>query len=239
MSTIVVTGTNTDVGKTMAVAALARLLADAGFTVTCVKPAQTGEPAGSGDMVTVTRLSGITDTHEFARYPEPLAPNQSASRAGMTQLDFDDTIARIAALDSGDDTVVLVEGAGGLLVRIADDWTIRDVARRLDAPLVVVTSTGLGSLNLAELTVTAARDAKVTVAGLVGGSVPTDPDLATHLNLTEFEVVTGCPLLGCLPEGAGQLERSEFAAMAAESFDTAALLAALGLAPATGPTPGE
>ena len=80
---------------------------------------------------------------------------------------------------------------------------LADLAVELAAPLIVVTSTGLGSLNLAELTIMAARARGITVLGLIGGSLPTNPDLATRLNLTEFPVVTGVPLLGCLPETVG------------------------------------
>ena len=101
--------------------------------------------------------------------------------------------------------LVLVEGAGGLLVRIADEWTIADVAARLEAPLVVVTSVGLGSLNLAELSVEAARARGITVAGLIGGSVPPEPDLATRLNLEEFGVVTSTPYVASVLQGQARL----------------------------------
>lgn len=206
---LVVTGTNTDVGKTISTAALAFQLQDAGWEVIPVKPLQTGEPAGSGDAVTVEKLSGIKGT-EFLRYPEPLAPNLAARRAGMEQARLDDIAKRVRELD-GDGRMVLVEGAGGLLVRLADDWTIADLAVELNAPLVVVTSMGLGSLNSAELTVEAARRRGIEVLGLIGGSIAAEPDLATQLNVAEMEVVTSVPLWGCLPAGAGALDTELFA----------------------------
>ncbi|MEL4359129.1 MULTISPECIES: dethiobiotin synthase [unclassified Luteococcus] len=209
---LVITGTNTDVGKTIATAALAVVLEAAGWEVLPVKPVQTGEPDGHGDAPTVTRLTGLTaiDRH---RYPEPLAPNLSARRAGMAQPVLADVVRWLRGLDAPG-RAVLVEGAGGLLVRIADDWTLADLARELGAPLVLVTSTGLGSLNLAELTVEAARRRGLDVLGVVGGSLPSEPDLATRLNLAELPDITGVPLWGSLPEGAGGLAREEFAAMA-------------------------
>lgn len=209
---IIVTGTNTDVGKTVATAALARLLADRGRDVVVLKPLQTGEPEGSGDAPTVTRLAGV-EAHTLVRYPEPLAPNLSARRARMAPADLDEVAAWVRGFDR-DGRVVLVEGAGGLLVRLAEDWTIADLARVLDAPLVVVTSTGLGSLNAAELTVEAARHRGLTVLGLVGGSLDDPDDLATRLNLDEFPVVTGVPFWGALPAGCGRLGAEEFAAVA-------------------------
>ena len=101
--------------------------------------------------------------------------------------------------------VVLVEGASGLLVRLADDLTLADIASDLGAPIVIVTSMGLGSLNAAELTVEAAHNRGLKVLGLIGGSLPTEPDLATRLNVEEMPQVTGVPLLICLPAGVGQL----------------------------------
>jgi dethiobiotin synthetase len=99
-----------------------------------------------------------------------------------------------------------VEGAGGLLVRLGEDFTLADVASALNAPLVIVTSTGLGSLNAAELSVEAANRRGLTVLGVLGGSIPQNPDLATMLNLEEFERVTGVPFWGALPEGLSRVE---------------------------------
>lgn len=213
MAIVVITGTNTDVGKTFATTQLTRQLLGEGKSVAVVKPAQTGEPVGKGDLATVREVLANdpalaqalaqqqVEFFEYARYPEPLAPNLAARRAGMEQLDLAATADKLRALDTEYD-IVLVEGAGGLLVRIADNWTIADLARDLGAPMLIVTSTGLGSLNLAELTVEAAQRRGITVLGLLGGSVPADPDLATSLNLEEFPVVAGVPLLGCYPQGA-------------------------------------
>ncbi|MDU0477638.1 dethiobiotin synthase [Staphylococcus chromogenes] len=199
MAILIVTGTNTDVGKTIATAALALAYKKAGLEVIGIKPAQTGEPDGRGDAHTLAQLAGI-DTYDFARYPEPLAPNLAARRARLPQLELADTAARIRHFDAPG-RVVLVEGAGGLLVRLADSWTLADLAQELAAPVVVVTSTGLGSLNLAELTVEAAQNRGLEVLGLIGGRLPVEPDLATALNLSEFHNVTGVPYLGSIVDG--------------------------------------
>ena len=97
------------------------------------------------------------------------------------------------------------------LVRLADDLTLADIGSDLGAPLIIVTRMGLGSLNAAELTAEAARHRGLHVLGLIGGSLPAQPDLATRLNVEEMPQVTGVPLLGCLPAGVGQLSREEFA----------------------------
>lgn len=236
---IFVTGTNTDVGKTIATAALALNLADAEFTVAVLKPLQTGEPEGSGDATTVEKLTGIP-TAELVRYPEPLAPNLAARRAEMRQLSLQECVAAIVDAhaklekESGGDSgsILLVEGAGGLLVRLADDWTLANVAvevakQRRNAGMIVVTSLGLGSLNSAELTVEAARNRGINVLGLIGGSLAATPDLATTLNLEELPVVTGVPLLGCVPAGCGSSTQETFRQTVAGIFELSAIVGAM------------
>ena len=211
MSITIITGTGTDVGKTVAVAALAAREVAAGHAPRVVKPAQTGEPEGSGDVATVQRLTGVDDLHEFARYPEPLAPATAARRAGLDLRDLGETAGRIRALDDG--RPVLVEGAGGLRVRLAE-WTIADLAAELGAPVLVVTSTGLGSLNHAELTTRELARRGLECAGLIGGSLPAEPDLATRCNADDLPAVTGVPVRAWIPAGAGSLRRERFLAEA-------------------------
>lgn len=206
---IAVTGTNTDVGKTVATAAIAAVHKRRGFDVVAAKPIQTGEEAGQGDASVVAKLAGI-ETFERWRYPEPLAPNLAARRAGIQTPSLDEVTEWIRSLDAPE-RVVLVEGAGGLLVRLADDYTLADIAKATGAPLVVVTSLALGSLNLAELTCVHARDMGLEVLGLIGGSMPDNPDLPTRLNVEEMPEVTGAEYWGHLPEGCGRLDPQRFA----------------------------
>ena len=213
---IAVTGTNTDVGKTVATAAIAAVLKRRGFDVVAAKPIQTGEEAGQGDASAVAKLAGI-ETFERWRYPEPLAPNLAARRAGIQTPSLGEVTEWIRSLDAPE-RVVLVEGAGGLLVRLADDYTLADIAKATGAPLVVVTSLGLGSLNLAELTCVHARATGLEVLGLIGGSMPDNPNLPTRLNVEEMPEVTGAEYWGHLPEGCGRLSQDEFADVACEAI---------------------
>ena len=216
---IAITGTNTDVGKTVATAAIAAVLKRRGVDVVAAKPIQTGEEAGQGDAAAVEKLAGIT-TFERWRYPEPLAPNLAARRAGIQTPSLDEVTEWIRGLDAPE-RVVLVEGAGGLLVRLADDYTLADIAKATGAPLVVVTSLGLGSLNLAELTCVHARDMGLEVLGLIGGSMPDNPDLPTRLNVEELPEVTGADYWGHLPEGCGRLDPQRFAEAAWDAIGEA------------------
>lgn len=214
MTVLVVTGTSTDVGKTVAVAALAAAARTAGLRVAVCKPAQTGVgPEAPGDLAAVTALAGPLPTAEVARYPEPLAPETAARRAGAPYLDLETIAAAVAGLRREAD-LVLVEGAGGVLVRLAPELTVIDVATALEAPVVVVTDPGLGTLNHTELTVAALRSAGCTVAGLVLGSWPTDPDLAMTCNAHDLPRLTGVPVLAALPAGAGRLSPADFQAQA-------------------------
>ncbi|MFE3444862.1 dethiobiotin synthase [Nocardia sp. NPDC059180] len=216
MTLLFVTGTSTDVGKTIVTAALAATATAAGRSVAVCKPAQTGvAPGEPGDLATIAQLSGVARTVELARYPEPLAPDTAARRCGAPLLTFDETLSAITELTAD---VVLVEGAGGLLVRIGE-FTLLDLAVKLAAPVVVVTAPGLGTLNHTELTTGALAAAGVECAGLVIGSWPETPDLAMETNRTDLPRVTGVDLVGMIPAGAGTRSPNGFRADAASWFD--------------------
>lgn len=217
---LVVSGTGTDVGKTVVTAAVAALALAAGARVAVVKPVQTGEalgppgPAGdlAGDLAAVRRLSGVTQTHELARYPDPLSPEAAARAAGRPPLDLAAAAAFVKGIDAD---LVLVEGAGGLLVRYDPAGaTIADLAAMLGAPVLVVTTPGLGTLNHTALTLEALSRRGLTAAGVVIGSWPARPGLAERSNLTDLAVIAGRPLAGALPAGAGRLSRAAFLAAA-------------------------
>jgi dethiobiotin synthetase len=175
MRVIVVTGTDTGVGKTIVTAALAAL-ALARERVAVVKPAQTGD---DDDVGVIARLTGVTDLHVLARYPEPLAPATGARRCERPAISPREVADYVRGLDA---ELVLIEGAGGLLVRFDDEGgTLADVAALLEAPVVVVARAGLGTLNHTALTVEALRVRGIECAGVVIGSWPADPDLAARM----------------------------------------------------------
>ncbi len=220
--TLFVTGTGTGVGKTIVTAAIAALARAAGQRIAVVKLAQTGVHDGPGsdmpDLETVTRLSGVTDTHELARFPDPLSPEAAARVSGLPPVDFARAAALITALDAARD-LVLIEGAGGLLVRYdGEGATIADLAAALEAPALIVTAAGLGTLNHTALTLEAAAARRVRTAGLVIGSWPRHPGLAERENLADLETLANGPLAGLLPEGSGSLPATEFRAVARMSL---------------------
>jgi dethiobiotin synthetase len=208
---LVVTGTGTGVGKTVATAALA---ARASGTVIVVKPVQTGVlPGEVGDVDDVRRLAGCEVT-ELVRLPDPLAPDTAARLAGVTLPTVAEHAVRIRDLAEDFETVI-IEGAGGLLVRLdSADGTLLDLADALAASVVVVVAAGLGTLNHTELTVQALRARGITPDGLVVGSWPAVPGLADECNLADLPRVTRVPLLAVIPAGVGVLDQATFTAAA-------------------------
>ncbi|MDW4906450.1 dethiobiotin synthase [Streptomyces sp. ADMS] len=215
MPILVITGTGTEVGKTVTTAAVAATALAAGRTVAVLKPAQTGvRPDERGDADEVARLAGDVRALELARYPDPLAPATAARRASLPPVRPAEVAETAAKLAAGYD-VVLVEGAGGLLVRFDDEGgTLADVAGLLDAPVLVVTSAGLGTLNATELTARELVRRDLAFMGCVIGSWPDSPDLAARCNLADLPVVSGAPLVGALPAGVGALPPADFRTMA-------------------------
>jgi dethiobiotin synthetase len=223
---LVVTGTGTGVGKTVVTAAVAALAAARGSRVAVVKPAQTGVgTAEPGDLAEVRRLAGVTDLHELARYPDPLSPAAAARHSGLDPLDLRSVAARVRAL-ADDRDLVLVEGAGGLLVRYDEEGaTLADLAHALAADVLVVVDPSLGTLNHTALTLEAMAHRGLALAGVVIGAWPAEPDLACRSNVRDLETLAARPLAGALPAGAGSLDGAEFL-----------LAARAGLAPALGGT---
>ncbi|HEX5569226.1 MAG TPA: dethiobiotin synthase [Streptomyces sp.] len=212
MPVLVVTGTGTEVGKTVTTAALAAVGVAAGRSVAVLKPAQTGVAAGGpGDTAEVRRLVGAGVTAvELARYPDPLAPETAARRAGLPAV-RPEAVAEAARKLAAEHDLVLVEGAGGLLVRFdRRGTTLADAARLLGAPVLVVAAAGLGTLNATALTAEALRSRGLECAGVVVGSWPREPDLAARCNLADLPVAAEAPLAGLLPQGAGALEPAVF-----------------------------
>ncbi|MFF8033047.1 MULTISPECIES: dethiobiotin synthase [unclassified Streptomyces] len=215
MPVMVITGTGTEVGKTVVTAAVAATALAAGRSVAVLKAAQTGvRPGEPGDAEEVARLAGAVTTDELARYPDPLAPATASRRAGRAPVHPHEVAERAAKLATEHD-LVLVEGAGGLLVRFdAAGGTLADAAGLLSAPVLVVAPAGLGTLNASELTVRELRGRGLEPAGVVIGSWPAGPDLAARCNLLDLPDVTGAPLLGAVPAGAGSLAPARFRAAA-------------------------
>jgi dethiobiotin synthetase len=198
---VFITGTDTGVGKTVATAAIACALAASGRRVGVLKPAQTGvAPGEPGDADFVLAVLGSDQPATSAcpyRFTAPAAP-LVAAQAEAASVEVGVIAERFARLRK-DYGVVLVEGAGGLLVPLAEGTSMADLARMLDLPLVVVTRPGLGTLSHTLLTLEAARAHGLTVLGIVLSGWRGPVDLATRTNPGLLCALGQTALLGVLP----------------------------------------
>jgi dethiobiotin synthetase len=214
VSVLVVTGTDTGVGKTVATAALACSARLAGIDVAVCKPVQTGSPRDD-DLADVARLAGVSALYGRWRYPEPLAPAAAARRAGMALPTRDELVGSVASVDA---KLTLVEGAGGLLVELgAGGVTLRDIASDLEASVLVVVAPGLGTLNHTALTLEALAAQQIPCAGLAIGAWPREPGVAEVGNRDALAGLA--EVRAVLPEGAGSLSAAEFETMSVAAFD--------------------
>lgn len=221
MNILLITGTGTSVGKTITTAAIATCAMAAGRSVAVVKPVQTGVHDGEpGDIAAVRDLTGLDDVHELVRYAEPLAPATAARRAHQPGPDIADLAQDIRALRDRD--LVLVEGAGGALVRFNEHGhTLLDLgielarsgAQRTPVQAVLVTSCALGTLHATAATAQAIRSAGLNLEHLVIADWPgPGADLAQRCNLEDLPAYAHATVAGILATGMGQLAPADFRA---------------------------
>jgi dethiobiotin synthetase len=188
MRGLFVTGTDTEVGKTVVAGCIAAALRAQGERVAAYKPVVTGldEPTAPGwprDHDLLAAAAGMAP-HAVAPhvFGPPVSPHLAAELAG-TALDLDAMVlaAGAAAAEVGAD-VLITEGVGGLLVPLTDHDTVRDLAVQLGLPLVVAARPGLGTISHTLLTLEAARAAGLSVAGVVMTPWPDDPTVMARSN---------------------------------------------------------
>lgn len=200
---IFITGIDTGVGKTLFTAALARNLANRGLQVGVMKPLETGlkETSSIGEDAALLQWAASSEDNEELISPCRLelaaSPHQAAKDSG-SQIDVDTIIRAFQKLQKGKD-IVLVEGAGGLMVPIVGGYLMADLVRDLSLPLLIITHPELGTLNHTLLTTFAARTMELPVTGLVINRMPQKPDKiateAPHL----LSSLASADLLGVLP----------------------------------------
>ncbi len=204
---LLVTGTDTGIGKTVVAAAIGDWFRRQGMRVGVSKPAATG---------CVRRREGlVSEDAEFlahcadARFPldlicpqcyaEPLAPAVAAERAGRP-LDWEAIDRSLRAISSASD-VIVVEGVGGLMTPMDARHTLADLAVWLGLPAVVVARPGLGTINHTLLTVDALRRLGVPVAGVIINRYPAEnASIAEETNLRSIERWGKVPVLCVVPE---------------------------------------
>ncbi len=187
MRGLFVTGTGTGVGKTIVSAALLAAMRDAGEPVRAYKPVVTGlaDPPGTWppDHELLALAAGMTP-EEVAplRFGPAVSPHLAGSLANEP-IDAVTMIERASATASAGE-ILVVEGVGGLLVPLTDNFTVRDLAVELTLPLLIAASPDLGTINHTLLTIEAARAAKLDVAAVVLTPWPSEPSQMQQSNRT-------------------------------------------------------
>ncbi|GHJ49525.1 ATP-dependent dethiobiotin synthetase BioD [Catellatospora sp. TT07R-123] len=215
---VLVTGTDTGVGKTIVTAAVAAAASAAGLRVAVVKPAQTGVDPAYGevsDMEIVHRLAAPATVETLHEFPDPLAPTAAARVAQVDPPDMFDVIDQVKGI-AAEHELTLVEGAGGLLVPMGvhpggSQWTLADLAVALSAPAIVVARAGLGTLNHTALTLEAMNRRSIPAYPVLG-AWPSRPELVHYTNLADLPD----DLYGLLPDGAGDIDPGVFRRSAPE-----------------------
>lgn len=199
---IFVTGTDTGVGKTHVTAHLLAELRRRGINAAGFKPIACGAD-GRRDAI---RYRAIMNNDVPLNLVNPIYLRHPLSPHVAARLE-----QRVIALDRIADAcdrlaaqydIVLVEGAGGILVPLTDSFFMSDLARQLDLPVVIVARLGLGTINHTLLTVQTARIAGLPLLGIVLNDTTGKRTLAARTNVTEIPRLSGVPLLGVMPHGA-------------------------------------
>ena len=182
MRDLLVTGTDTCVGKTIIAAALVTALRARGVRALGFKPVETGIGDSPADSELLALAAGEENalTRPLLQTREPLAPALAAERAGLT-VDTDEIEARIAQLRRDGYTVV-VEGAGGVMVPLSWGYTVLDLAQACDLDAVIVARAGLGTLNHVAMTAMILRSHQIPIRGVVLNGRSPQPDLAECTN---------------------------------------------------------
>jgi dethiobiotin synthetase len=203
---IFITGSDTGVGKTVVAAGLAALLRKNGLDVGVMKPVSTGCISHRGERIAfdarfLVRAAGVEDPIDLVcpyRLKAPAAPLVAAEQEGIT-IDLDRIEKAYRQLESRH-RVMVVEGIGGLLTPITPTTTVIDLAHRLQLPLIIVSSTRLGTLNHTLLTVRWAQQTGAIVLGVIFNRPGrTSRSLAEKTNPGVFSRLCSVPVLGTVP----------------------------------------
>ncbi len=195
-SSLVVTATGTEIGKTYVTAALARQLRGRGWPVTTAKPVSSGcERDGEGrlwspDGRVLIEACGLDPadwtTHQslcLERFPDPISPHQAAARSGRI-LSLGMLTGYCQALEGEREGFVLAEGIGGVMTPLTDSATFLDWLVELRWPVLLVAGTYLGTISHTLTALRCLQSAGVTLAGLVLSRSPEEPVPAEEVRRT-------------------------------------------------------
>ena len=193
-----ITGTGTEIGKTVIAGGLAASLKQTGMNVGVMKPISTGDTADAQFLKHAAQVDDELSLINPIYLRHPLAPSVAARMEGR-EIDVSCVESTFAELRQKYDFVI-VEGVGGIAVPIQDDFLVVHLIKRLQLPILIVAQAGLGTLNHTLLTVAYARQFELQITGIVlNGLCVETAGLAETTNPAEIENLTGVPVIGVVP----------------------------------------
>ncbi len=206
MKGVFITGTDTGVGKTFVAAGIASALKKRGINVGVMKPIHTGCKTRRGilipeDSVKLAKSANVDDPLGLITpyiFKEPVAPYIAAKENSIT-IDLHRIIKSFNTLVTWHDFMI-VEGIGGVLVPLTRNFFVADLIRRLKLPAIIVTRSGLGTINHTLLTIHCLKERKIPIKGIViNDSIKGKKTLAEKTLPETIESLSGVPVLGRIP----------------------------------------
>jgi dethiobiotin synthetase len=201
MRGVFVTGTDTEVGKTVLAAAITAAAVESGMTVAAFKPVVTGldEPVTDWprDHELLAQVANAGQAPEDVapfRYGPAVSPHLAQELLGEG-VDGESLVERAGAEAAKADAMV-VEGVGGLLVPLTGDYLVRDFAGELSLPVVIAARPGLGTISHSLLTIEAARAVALRIQAVVLTPWPDDPSPMERSNMETIERFGEVPVIG-------------------------------------------
>jgi dethiobiotin synthetase len=199
-----VTGTDTEVGKTLVSGALILKLREQGKKVIGFKPVVAGTYLGQNgehineDIETLQIAANTPHTQSICPYvlDIPAAPHIVAKANGIN-LNIDELQQSFSNIQNEQDCVI-VEGAGGFIVPLNDHENLADFAQNIALPIIVVVGMKLGCLNHALLTIEAIKSRKIKIAGWVANTLAQEMNLLNE-NIQSLQARIDAPFLGAIP----------------------------------------
>jgi dethiobiotin synthetase len=202
MRGVFVTGTDTEVGKTVLAAAIIAAAVDLGMSIAAFKPVVTGLDEPTADdwphdhelLAEVANAGQGPDDVAPFRYGPAVSPHL-AQELGGEPVDPDRLVGLAEAQAERADALV-VEGVGGLLVPLTHDYLVRDLAGELSLPVVIAARPGLGTINHSLLTIEAARAVALRVQAVVLTPWADEPSALEWNNMETIDRFGEVPVIG-------------------------------------------
>jgi dethiobiotin synthetase len=199
-----ITGTDTDVGKTWITAGIASALKKMGIDVGIMKPFAAGTAQKTGfkseDVQRLANAAQVNDPEELVNpqfFLVPASPYSAAEKLGVN-VDIESVLQSFKKLSSSH-KIMLVEGIGGILTPILEDYYVANLIKDLDLDTILVTTNRIGTVNHTLMTCKMCTSYDLKVQGIIINSLDQDGYLPDELK-KDLETLTGIPVLGIIPK---------------------------------------